>query len=53
VIELNPKFSDAYYNRAYAKFDGNIQSETICADLKKAAGLGHKEAAEEVKKSCN
>jgi len=52
VIEINPKFGEAYYNRGVAKL-GLGQKDSGCLDLSKARELGFDKAYESIKKLCN
>ena len=52
AIELDPNDANAYYNRGVSKENlGDLNG--ACADWKKAAALGHKNAAKWVAKQCN
>lgn len=52
VIEFDPKYSEAYYNRAmcYLELD---EIEAACADLDKALELGDKDAMEYIQEYCD
>ena len=52
VIIINPKDSDAFFNRANVKTEvGDIQG--ACEDWRKAADLGDEEAPDSLKRFCN
>ena len=52
VIELNPNFVNAYYNRGIAKIKSG-QKDDGCLDFSKAGELGSAKAYEAIKEVCN
>ena len=61
AIELDPDNAKAYFSRGFAKLhltfsasaDVSLSSQAPCADMKEAARLGHKNAAQWVRDICN
>ena len=51
AIEINPKFSRAYYHRGLTKLILD-QKDSGCLDLSKASELGDAEAYDAIKKYC-
>jgi Flp pilus assembly protein TadD len=51
AIDLNPSDGATYYNRGIARVDLG-QTDLACSDFNKALGLGIREAAVELKETC-
>ncbi len=51
VIEINPKFARAYYNRGVAKIGLGLK-DSGCLDLSRAGKVGYSKAYEAIKKYC-
>ena len=51
AIEINPEFSDAYFNRGIAKIIID-EKEAGCSDLHKARDLGDEQANDEINEFC-
>jgi tetratricopeptide (TPR) repeat protein len=51
-ISLNPKFGQAYFNRAYSKFFGMNDDSGACKDWQDALNLDYKSAASFVAQYC-
>ena len=51
AIELDPKLSDAYFNRGLAKIQLG-QKDSGCLDLSKAGEMGYSQAYDTIKKFC-
>ena len=51
VIKINPKDSDAFFNRASVKKESG-DMKGACEDWRKAVDLGDEEAAKLLKKNC-
>lgn len=52
-ISLNPKFGQAYYNRAYSKFFGLNDKQGACQDWQVSAQNGYRQAEKMLTEYCN
>ncbi len=53
LIEINPKFGEAYYGRGLANLLGLGEKDSGCLDLSKAGEMGVNAAYQYIKEYCN